>query len=355
MPGAAITWTVTAGGGSVSPPSGTTDATGRAAARLTLGAVPGTNTVAAASGAASVTFTATATAGAAAALAMQTQPSATATIGVPFGQQPVIQLKNASGNDVAQSGVAIIAAIASGNGQLAGTTTRNTDANGRAAFTDLAITGAVGTHTLIFAAPGFTSVSSSAIAVGKAATTTTITSDAPDPSTAGQAVTVQFSVTSSGGAPGGTVQITASGGTETCSAAVSAGSCGITLSITGSRTLTASYSGDASFEPSSDTESHEVQAGNSPPTVQDDAYTATAGQQLSIASPGVLANDSDPDGDGLAAVNGTNPANGTVALQGDGSFTYTPNPGFIGEDSFTYQASDGSATSGTATVRIIVQ
>lgn len=355
VPAAPITWTVTAGGGSVNPPSGTTDGTGRAAARLTLGPAAGTNTVDAVSGGGGVTFTATATAGAAAALAMQTQPSATATIGVPFSRQPVIQLKDASGNDAAQAGVAVIAAIASGSGQLTGTTTRNTDANGRASFTDLAIAGAGGTHTLIFAASGFTSVTSSAIAVGTATTTTTITSDAPDPSTAGQAVTVQFTVTSSGGTPSGAVQVTASGGTETCSAAVSAGSCGITLTITGSRTLTASYSGDASFEPSSDTESHEVQAANSPPTVQDDGYTAPASQQLSIASPGVLANDSDPDGNGLTAEQLTTPANGAAPLQPDGSFTYTPNAGFIGEDSFTYRASDGSTTSGAATVRITVQ
>ncbi len=356
VPSAPITWTVTGGGGSVSPASPTTDAAGRAAARLTLGTVPGPNTVdATVSGVGTATFTATATVGAAAGLAMQTQPSANATIGVPFGQQPVVQLKDASGNDVAQSGVTVIAAIASGAGQLVGTTTRSTDGNGRAAFTDLAI-GAGGTHTLIFAAPGFTSVTSSAIEVGRASTTTTITSDGPDPSTVGQPVTVQFTVTFSGGTPGGTVVVSVSDGAETCSAAVSAGSCSITLSVAGSRTLTASFAGDASFEPSSDTESHDVQAANSAPTALDDGYTTLAGQPLTVAAPGVLANDSDPDGNALNAGPFAGPtANGTVNLQADGSFSYTPNIGFVGEDSFTYQATDGVAASGAATVRITVQ
>jgi hypothetical protein len=305
-------------------------------------------------GVGTATFTATAIVGAPAALAIRTQPSAAATVGVPFGQQPVIQLKDASGNDVAQGGVAVIAALASGNGQLAGTTTRSTDASGRASFTDLAITSSGGTHTLIFAAPGFTSVTSSAIEVARATSTTEITSHTPDPSTVGQAVTVQFTVTSAGGTPSGTVQVSASGGAETCSADVSAGSCSITLSAAGSRTLTASYGGDASFEPSSDTESHLVQAPTVAPTALDDAYTTPMNQPLAILAPGVLANDTDPDGNALQAQLVTGAANGTLALQADGSFSYAPNADFNGEDLFTYQASDGSATSGPATVRITV-
>lgn len=353
--GAPVVWTVTRGGGSVSQGSNTTDAAGRAATRLTLGTVPGTNTVqASVSGVGSVTFTATATTGAPAALAIRTQPSASATVGVRFGRQPVIQLVDAAGNEVGQGGVAVVAAIALGNGQLLGTTSINTDGNGRASFTDLAIGGATGTHTLIFAAPGFTSATSTSIEVARASSATQISSDTPDPSTVGQAVTVQFSVSSDAGTPSGTVQITVSDGGETCSADASAGSCSITLTTPGSRTLTASYAGNSSFEPSSDTESHQVQSPNAAPVAQDDGFSTPAGQQLSVAAPGVLANDSDPDGGTLSAQLASNPANGTVALQGDGSFSYTPNAGFIGEDSFTYQVTDGQA-SATATVRIAVQ
>ena len=55
---------------------------------------------------------------------------------------------------------------------------------------------------------------------------------------------------------------------------------------------------------------------------------------------GVLANDSDIDGDTLAAEVHRDPASGTLALANDGSFIYTPNPGFVGQDSFIYEAQD---------------
>ena len=61
------------------------------------------------------------------------------------------------------------------------------------------------------------------------------------------------------GAPlSGTVRVTASGGQESCSADLSAGSCTITLNADGNRTLTASFQGGNLFESSSDTESHQV-------------------------------------------------------------------------------------------------
>ena len=65
-------------------------------------------------------------------------------------------------------------------------------------------------------------------------------------------------------------------------------------------------------------------------------------------------NDSDPDGDMIIALLVSGPANGTVNLSPDGSFTYTPNAGFIGTDSFTYKASDGKLDSNLATVTITV-
>nr|MBA3521719.1 Ig-like domain repeat protein [Gemmatimonadales bacterium] len=92
-----------------------------------------------------------------------------------------------------------------------------------------------------------------------AATTTQIVSDAPDPSDVGQAVTVEFSVTSAGGTPSGTVTVSAGPG-ESCSGTVAAGECSITLNTSGERTLTASYAGNAGFAASSDTEGHTVNA-----------------------------------------------------------------------------------------------
>jgi hypothetical protein len=90
------------------------------------------------------------------------------------------------------------------------------------------------------------------------------------------------------------------------------------------------------------------------PTAADDSYTVTEGETLSIAAPGVLSDDTDPDGDALSAVRETGPADGDLALDGDGSFTYTPDSGFSGTDSFTYEASVGGLTD-TATVTITVE
>lgn len=67
----------------------------------------------------------------------------------------------------------------------------------------------------------------------------------------------------------------------------------------------------------------------------------------------VLANDSDPDGDVLTVVTVSDPPNGTVTMNGDGTLTYVPDPDFFGTDSFTYLATDGTASI-TATVTISV-
>jgi hypothetical protein len=68
----------------------------------------------------------------------------------------------------------------------------------------------------------------------------------------------------------------------------------------------------------------------------------------------VLGNDLDADGDDLSAVIVENPANGALAPNPDGTFTYIPAENFFGEDSFTYQASDGTALSDVVTVSLTV-
>jgi len=97
-----------------------------------------------------------------------------------------------------------------------------------------------------------------------------------------------------------------------------------------------------------------VNATNRAPVAVNDSYTANEDTSLSIAAAGVLVNDTDADGNALTAVLVSNPANGTLTLNADGSFTYTPNANWNGTDSFTYQASDGAATSNMATVTIAV-
>jgi len=93
---------------------------------------------------------------------------------------------------------------------------------------------------------------------------------------------------------------------------------------------------------------------NRPPVAVDDSYSVAAGGSLYVGAPGVLANDSDPDGDPLTAIQVSGPSNGTVTLNADGSFSYTPNPSFSGTDSFTYKANDGALNSNIATVTITV-
>jgi hypothetical protein len=92
-----------------------------------------------------------------------------------------------------------------------------------------------------------------------------------------------------------------------------------------------------------------------PPIAVDDAYLASANRSLTVdAAEGVLANDSDPEGDPLTALVKTGPTQGILSLNADGSFTYTPNPRFIGTDSFTYRAAARSLQSAAATVTIKV-
>ncbi|HET8696649.1 MAG TPA: Ig-like domain-containing protein, partial [Gammaproteobacteria bacterium] len=98
-----------------------------------------------------------------------------------------------------------------------------------------------------------------------------------------------------------------------------------------------------------------VSSVNAPPVAVADSYSTNQGAALTVpAATGVLANDTDADGDTLTAVLGTNVASGTLALNADGSFTFTPAAGFSGPVTFTYQANDGTAASAAATVTITV-
>lgn len=96
---------------------------------------------------------------------------------------------------------------------------------------------------------------------------------------------------------------------------------------------------------------------NDPPVALDNGYVTPQDTALTIAAPeGVLTNDSDIDGDALttSAPASTN-FGGSVALDSDGSFSYTPAAGFAGYDTFTYKVSDGNGGTDTAVVTIEVQ
>ena len=91
-------------------------------------------------------------------------------------------------------------------------------------------------------------------------------------------------------------------------------------------------------------------AGNRPPVATDD--TATTQEDASVFID-VLENDDDPDGDPLFISDFSDPANGSVAVDGNG-LRYTPDAGFVGTDTFTYDAADGRGGFDTATVTVTV-
>lgn len=93
---------------------------------------------------------------------------------------------------------------------------------------------------------------------------------------------------------------------------------------------------------------------NEPPVAANDNYATLEDLVLVVGPPGILANDSDPDDDGMSAVLVTDVSNGTLSFASDGSFTYAPAQDFSGVDGFSYRASDGLAESGVATVTITV-
>lgn len=94
---------------------------------------------------------------------------------------------------------------------------------------------------------------------------------------------------------------------------------------------------------------------NGPPVANPDSYTVNQNNPLNVSLiAGVLANDTDPNNDALVSIVVTQPSYGTLNLNFDGSFTYTPDTNFGGVDTFTYKASDGSLDSNVTTVTITV-
>ncbi len=78
------------------------------------------------------------------------------------------------------------------------------------------------------------------------------------------------------------------------------------------------------------------------PVARDDSYTTPAGTTLQVAAPGVLRNDETSPGKPMTAIVVEQPKHGTLTLKPDGSFTFAPAPGYIGNDRFTYKANNGT-------------
>jgi hypothetical protein len=94
---------------------------------------------------------------------------------------------------------------------------------------------------------------------------------------------------------------------------------------------------------------------NETPVAVQDEYRVDMGMELQVEKPGVLENDTDEDGDALSVLLITDVSNGSLTLNEDGSFIYTPSEGFVGTASFEYRATDGLAESEITKVIIIVE
>ncbi len=92
------------------------------------------------------------------------------------------------------------------------------------------------------------------------------------------------------------------------------------------------------------------------PVAGSDAYATGQATVLSVPAPGLLGNDYDEDGDGLTVATSlvVAPLNGLAILLADGSFIYTPNPFFVGTDTFTYRIDDGTGRIADGVVTITV-
>lgn len=262
--GVTVTWKVD-GGGSTSEQSTTTGADGLSSVTRTLGDNAGPqHTLASADGLAGspVTFVATATAGAASGVTAVGGNGQSGPVGTRLPQPLAVEVRDAQGNAV--PGVAVTWVIGVGGGSIdPGTST--TDAGGRASANwTLGATPGQNTVSAVVSGIGVAEFAATATGGPPAATSTTITSDQPDPSRVGDSVTVQVTVTSPAGTPIGTVTI--HDGNDTCpiTLADGQGSCTLQLNTAGERTLTASYAGADGFAPSSDTESHSVQPAPQP-------------------------------------------------------------------------------------------
>ena len=127
-------------------------------------------------------------------------------------------------------------------------------------------------------------------------------------------------------------------------------------------TPTAGYSGPDSFTyTASDgrltsntaTVSLAINPAAQPPQAAPDSYSSPQDTLLTVGVKGVLANDYSPQGDALTAQIVANASKGTVSLNADGSFTYAPQAGFVGSDSFSYRARDAHGLSSNVTTAVI--
>lgn len=348
------------GNGTASPDTVQTTAGGLAGTRWTLGPEVGTQTLSVHQPGSAITadFSATALAGPAPVLVMVVQPSDTAVGGQPFSRQPIVQVSDPSGAPLATPGVAITVAVSGGSALLQGTTTVATDVNGRATFTDLALNGVAGDHTLIFATVGYLSVASTPI---------TLLALPPDPGAsvvavqppsipAGAQATITVTVRSASGLPvrGATVilQVSGAGNTVVQPAGPSDNNGVATGSLISTVAETKIVSATAAGIELADSVAVQVLPGPA------DAAQTTAkvpnGRRLRLTSITITTRDAFGNplttgglaGQFTVTVTGSNSATASVSDNGDGSYQASYLPLFKGTDIITITLG-GTAISGS--------
>ncbi len=249
VPGAAVTFAVASGGGSVSGGAATTNASGIAAVtNWTLGTTAGTNTLTAAATGLSgspVTFTATGTVGPAAKIAVNAGNNQTAISGTKVAVNPSVLVTDVNGNPVGN--VTVTFAVASGGGSIGGSPA-NTNASGIAAVTSWTLGTTVGTNTLTATVAGLSGSPVTFTATGTvgAASKYVVTSSSYTPA-AGTAVTITAQLADQYGNPVSTsiavtFTKTGTGGSLTGTNPTTTNSSGIaTISLTTSTTAGTTY------------------------------------------------------------------------------------------------------------------
>ena len=371
--GVAVTFAVASGGGSVAGGSTTTNASGLASpSSWTLGSTAGANTLTTTTQPAltgsPLTFSATATAGAATQLYVQTPQPTSGTIAAPLNTF-TIGLKDGSGNIVANSGVTIAAAIASGpGGTLSGTTSAVTNAQGLALFNNLTVTGLIGSYSFSFTAAGYTTATSSSVTLqtGSAAALS-ITTQPSLSVVSGSSFSTQpvVRVIDQGGntvtSATGTMSVTAAGFTPSpSSAAISSGVTTFSgLSLSGTAGSTALVFSDGTRSTTSITVTV-----TAPPATQmqkntGDAQSANAGTVVPVA-PSVLVKDSFGTGvsgvvvtfavaSGGGSITGASATTNASGIATVGSWTLGNTPGSNSLSAATSPALTGSPLTFSAT------
>ncbi len=280
---------------------------------------------------------------------VRTSPSGDPLVGQSFGV--LVTVKDQFGNPI--QGSAVTLASTSGGAADVNPSSRTTDAAGAASFS---VTYATAGLKQLRATAGGTLLSPLAVTVLPGATTTSLASDKTRPNvgenikfTATVAVTAPAEGEPGGNVvfrdngvpiPGGTVPLNGNKAEFTSN----------TLTA-GTHSITARYEGDGNF--SASTSAAIQQVVNGAPTAVADNFAVL---EDAVLSANVLGNDTDLNGDALTASVNDSPDHDVAFSfnEGTGAFTYQPEAGYNGSDSFSYVANDGQLSSASATVSITI-